>query len=54
MLHRAMLNDELDYPEPHEFKPECLLKMGKFNSSFRDFAFAGFGRRYIQVSLSFH
>ena len=39
-----MLNDERDYPEPHEFKPERFLKN---DSSVRDpmeIAF-GFGRR---------
>jgi len=43
----AMLNDERDYPEPHEFKPERFLKNGKLDSSVRDpmdIAF-GFGRR---------
>ena len=42
-----MLNDERDYPEPHEFKPERFLKNGKLDSSVRDpmdIAF-GFGRR---------
>ena len=47
LLHRAMLNDERVYPEPHEFKPERFLKNGKLDSSVRDpmdIAF-GFGRR---------
>ena len=47
LLHRAMLNDERDYPEPDEFKPERFLKNGKLDSSVRDpidIAF-GFGRR---------
>ena len=47
LLHRAMLSDERDYPEPHEFKPERFLKNGKLDSSVRDpmdIAF-GFGRR---------
>jgi Cytochrome P450 len=47
LLHRAMLNDEQDYPEPREFRPERFLKNGKLDSSVRnpmDIAF-GFGRR---------
>ena len=42
-----MLNNEQDYPEPHEFKPERYLKDGKLDSSVKDpldIAF-GFGRR---------
>ena len=45
--HRAMLNDERDYPEPREFRPERFLKNGELDSSVRDpmdIAF-GFGRR---------
>ena len=48
LFHRAMLNDERDYPEPHEFRPERFLKNGKLDSSVRDpvdIAF-GFGRRW--------
>ena len=48
LLHRAMLNDEREYPEPHEFKPERFLKNGKLDSSVTDpmeIAF-GFGRRW--------
>ena len=48
LLHRAMLNDERVYPEPHEFKPERFLKNGKLDRSVRDpmnIAF-GFGRRW--------
>ena len=44
---RAMLNDERDYPEPREFRPERFLKNGKLDDSVRDpmdIAF-GFGRR---------
>ena len=47
ILHRAMLNDEQVYPEPHKFKPERFLKNGELDSSVRDpmdIAF-GFGRR---------
>ena len=56
-FNRAMLNDERDYPEPHEFRPERFLKNGKLNSSVRDpmdIAF-GFGRRcalFIFLPLS--
>ena len=42
-----MLNDERDYPEPREFKPERFLKNGELDKSVRDpmdIAF-GFGRR---------
>jgi cytochrome P450 len=42
-----MLNDERDYSEPREFRPERFLKNGKLDSSVRDpmdIAF-GFGRR---------
>ena len=49
LFHRAMLNDERDYPDPHEFKPERYLKNGKLDSSVRDpmdIAF-GFGRRWV-------
>ena len=45
-LHRAMLNDERVYPEPHEFKPERFLKNEQLDGSVRDpmdIAF-GFGR----------
>ena len=48
LFHRAMLNDERVYPEPHEFKPERYLKNGKLDNSVRDpmdIAF-GFGRRW--------
>jgi cytochrome P450 len=44
---RAMLNDERDYPEPREFRPERFLRNGKLDDSVRDpmdIAF-GFGRR---------
>ena len=63
LFHRAMLNDERVYPEPHEFKPERFLKNGReLDSSVRDpmdIAF-GFGRRcglfysfrFIHVSYS--
>jgi cytochrome P450 len=43
----AMSNDERDYPEPREFRPERFLKNGKLDSSVRDpmdIVF-GFGRR---------
>ena len=42
-----MLNNEQDYPEPREFKPERFLKNGILDRSVRDpmeIAF-GFGRR---------
>ena len=56
ILHRAMLNNEQDYPDPHIFKPERFLKNGKIDSSVRDpvnIAF-GFGRRwkFFIVSIS--
>ena len=54
LLHRAMLNNEQDYPEPHEFKPEHFLKNGKLDGSVRDpmeIAF-GFGRRWALFILS--
>ena len=44
---RAMLNDERDYPEPREFRPERFLRNGQLDESVRDsmgIAF-GFGRR---------
>ena len=47
LLKRAMLNDERDYPEPREFRPERFLKDGQLDPSVRDpvdIAF-GFGRR---------
>ena len=47
LFHRAMLNDERDYPEPREFRPERYLRNGKPDHSVRnpmDIAF-GFGRR---------
>jgi len=47
LFHRAMLNDERDYPEPREFRPERFLRNGKLDHSIRDpmdIAF-GFGRR---------
>jgi len=43
----GMLQNEEDYPEPHEFKPERFIKDGKINPGVRDpstIAF-GFGRR---------
>ena len=53
-LHRAMLNDERDYPEPLEFKPERFLKNGKLDSSVRDpmDIIFGFGRRWALLFLS--
>jgi cytochrome P450 len=47
LFHRAMSNDERDYPEPREFRPERFLKNGQLDPSVRnpmDIAF-GFGRR---------
>jgi cytochrome P450 len=49
-----MLNDERDYPHPHEFKPERFLRHGQLDSSVRDpmdIAF-GFGRRWASFILS--
>ena len=54
LLHRAMLNDKRDYPEPHLFKPERFLKNGQLDSSVRDptdIAF-GFGRRWALYIFS--
>lgn len=51
---RAMTNNEDDYPEPFEFKPERFLKDGKLNPAVRDPAAGvafGFGRRYF-ISFS--
>jgi len=42
-----MSNNEQDYPEPREFRPERFLKNGQLDGSVRDpmdIAF-GFGRR---------
>jgi len=42
-----MLNNDRDYPEPREFKPERFLRNGQLDNSVRDpmdIAF-GFGRR---------
>jgi cytochrome P450 len=47
-----MMNDERDYPAPHEFKPERFLKNGKLEPSVRDpmdITF-GFGRRCLVYS----
>ena len=44
---RAMLNDERDYPEPREFRPERFFRNERLDESVRDpmdIAF-GFGRR---------
>jgi hypothetical protein len=52
-----MLNNERDYPEPREFKPERFLSNGKLDSSLAvrdpmDFAFVLVGgKHYIS---SFH
>ena len=45
--YRAILNDEQEYPEPREFRPERFLKDGELDGSVKDptdIAF-GFGRR---------
>jgi len=46
-LNRAMLNDERDYPEPRDFRPERFLRNGKLDDSIRDpmDIALGFGRR---------
>jgi len=47
LFPRAMLNDERDYPEPRDFRPERFLRNGQLDDSVRDpmdIAF-GFGRR---------
>ena len=54
LLNRAMLNNERDYPEPHEFKPERFLKNGELDSSVKDpmEIIFGFGRRWALFILS--
>ena len=46
-LNKAMLNDERDYPEPRDFRPERFLRNGKLDDSVRDpmDIALGFGRR---------
>ena len=50
-----MFNNERDYPEPREFRPERFLKDGKLDVSVvrdpMDIAF-GFGRRSVLFILS--
>lgn len=50
----AMLQDEMEYPDPKAFKPERFLKQGKIDASIRDPASIvfGFGRRYVSLDLS--
>jgi hypothetical protein len=50
-----MLNDERDYPDPREIKPERFLKNGKLDSLVRDpmDIALGFGRRRAFL-YSFH
>ena len=51
-LHRAMLYNEDDYPDPSAFKPERFIKDGQFDPNIRDptmIAF-GFGRRWKSLS----
>jgi len=42
-FHRATSDDERDYPEPREFRPERFLRNGKLNPLVRDMMDAGFG-----------
>ena len=51
--HRAMLHNEVVYPDPFSFKPERFMKDGKINTDVRDPAHAafGFGRRYAILAI---
>jgi len=42
-----MLNNEQDYPEPRDFRPERFLRNGKLDDSVRDpmGIASGFGKR---------
>lgn len=54
LVNRAMFNNEQDYPELREFRPERFLRDGKLDGSVRDsmeIAF-GFGRRWALFILS--
>ena len=56
LLNRAMLNDEREYPELHEFKPERFLKNGKLDSSVRDpmdIAFGGESWGFLSTLVHF-
>ena len=52
-IYRAMLHDEVTYPDPFSFEPERFMKDGKINADVRDPARAvfGFGRRYVCHSI---
>jgi hypothetical protein len=52
LYFRAMLYNEQDYPDPHEFRPEHFLWNRQLNSSVRDLmdiAF-GFSRRWAFIT----
>jgi len=53
ILHRAMLHDEANYPEPFEFNPDRFLTHdGQLNTAIQDpfIAVFGFGRRLAHLS----
>ena len=54
-LHRAILHDEGNYPEPFKFNPDRFLtEDGQLNPTVQDPALAafGFGRRFVHLLFS--